>query len=958
MQWKIFLFVSFLPLLYLDDLYWEFWLCVSVIVAAFILYLERGSGLYKIACPLLLICLALSYSQWRADRALSAMLSEEQHASIVRVVGKIVSPVQQLSIPSHNELPASGVTSTASKDIDNKTNNSAKLKLRFTLDVFENNTATLQGLKRIQVNYYPNSGKNNFNVSDLKYGDLIDARIKLRAIRGTAVPGAFDIRKYALSQDIQAHGTLQEMFSTQEDSATKLGFIERRFDLSGGLVDFRRRALNQIEAVASDIAHYGVVKAILFGEQDAIDAETDELLQSTGTRHLLAVSGLHIGIAMGLFVVVARGLTALYPKFSKRMTVAPISILGGFVYLCLAGFPISGMRAFLMATVAIFIYSSGIQTSRWNALLSAAVTILLISPVAILANAFWLSFAAVAFLLLGLGFYDNSGRHLRDTSSVTGALDSNSKQSLKLFAKTYQRFRMGLFALKSTVKLLLMTQIILFLAMPLVYAPMGIYSGPLTIAANLVVVPLYSFLIIPLGFLAALLTFLANLSIDIPFLELLRAAHFTFECFDWLVQCSIDYLSYLNNVGSEFDWDLGPNLWPFAVYLLAIMLSLHILQGKHMPAFKMATLIYLFILFPSVFDLETLDTANEFPKQKSADRLNRNLQPGDLSITQIDVGQGSAYLISSASQHWLYDTGPSFLFGGDAGLYSVIPLLEHYGIRQLSGVIVSHGDNDHIGGLDSILQAVEVDSLYVSESKKTLNHHAEATHTCLDLNDSRVIGKDVSLRSIWPQYSDSQQKRSLYTYTQNTDPQDKAPQNKPPQNKVPQNTDSQSTRLEDKRKQALALGHLSMNDQSCVIQICEDEHKNCLITLSGDISAQSEMTMSAAYRENLASNVLTIAHHGSISSSSHVFLDLVGPRWGFISSGWRNRYKHPHTKVMQRLTSRDITALESSVLGTVQLIYRSKKQQWQGPFCSRYQAKHFWETRVSHAKEVCVAGLI
>ena len=955
MQWKVFLFVSFLPLLYIDDLYWEFWLCISVIVTALTLYLKRGSSLYKIVGLLLVVCLALSYSQWRADRAVSAMLSEAEHAAVVRVVGKIVSPVQQLSIHSQNRLHASSSTSATNKYDNNKANNIAKLKLRFTLEVFkitsinpdhcskhnrsqkscttkpndnEDNIEALQALKRIQVNYYPNSGKNNFNSLDLKYGDLIDARIKLRAIRGSAVPGAFDIRKYALSQNIQAHATLLKMLANQGYSASNLKKMGRGFDLSHRLVKFRSQAIDQIDEVASDIAHYGVVKAILFGEQDAIDSKIEDILESTGTRHLLAVSGLHIGIAIGLFVLVARSLTRLYPKLPRRLTIAAISILGGFLYLCLAGFPISGMRAFLMATVAIFIYLSGIQTSRWNALFSAAVTILLINPMAILSNAFWLSFAAVAFLLVGLDFNDNADKTMQANPSLANALDSEPTKFSGILAKSYQRVCLRMIALNSTIKLLIITQIILFLAMPLVYTPMGIHSGPLTIAANLVVVPLYSFLIIPLGFFAAMLTFLSNISINIPLLELAHAAHLTFQVFDWLVQCSIDYLLFLTNVGGKFDWNLGPALWPIAVYLLAIVFSLHILQGTHMPAFKMVTLIYLFILFPSIFDLGNLDSNHAFPSQKKSDRLNRILKPGDLSITQIDVGQGSSYLISSATQHWLYDTGPSYLFGGDAGTYSVIPLLKHYGIHQLSGVIVSHGDNDHIGGLGSILEAVEVDRLYVSESKKSFDHQVETIHSCLDLNDSLIIGEDISVRSIWPQYSDLQAKSS------------------------------QKTLPENKRKHAPALGHLSMNDQSCVIQICKGELQNCLITLSGDISAQSEMTIGAAYREGLASKVLTIAHHGSISSSSHVFLDLVDPSWGFISSGWRNRYKHPHATVMRRLNSRNITPLESSVLGTVQLIFRSKKQQWEGPFCSRYRLKHFWEPRVSRAKEICVAALI
>ncbi len=78
-------------------------------------------------------------------------------------------------------------------------------------------------------------------------------------------------------------------------------------------------------------------------------------------------------------------------------------------------------------------------------------------------------------------------------------------------------------------------------------------------------------------------------------------------------------------------------------------------------------------------------------------------------VTALDVGQGSALLIETRNQAWLYDAGPRYSADTDAGERLILPYLRHRGIGRLDGLIVSHLDSDHSGGAASILRAIAVD---------------------------------------------------------------------------------------------------------------------------------------------------------------------------------------------------------------------------------------------------------
>lgn len=136
------------------------------------------------------------------------------------------------------------------------------------------------------------------------------------------------------------------------------------------------------------------------------------------------------------------------------------------------------------------------------------------------------------------------------------------------------------------------------------------------------------------------------------------------------------------------------------------------------------------------------------------------------------------------------------------------------------------------------------------------------------------------------------------------------------------------------------------NDQSCVLLVKTARDHHGLILFTGDISRRVEQHLVQTYQTPLSSQRLTadlliVPHHGSASSSSHALLSATQPKVGLISAGHGNRYGHPNKHVVERYLSRDIELYRSSQLGAIQLVFRNG--QWQGPYCDKYKARHFWQ---------------
>lgn len=224
---------------------------------------------------------------------------------------------------------------------------------------------------------------------------------RLRPPPAPAAPGDYDFARAAWFQRLGGVGfafgppeRIAEAPQTQGVAARWQGFWS-------GL----RQTVTERVLAALPQPSAGVAVALLTGQRGAIQSEALEAVRDSGLAHLLAISGLHIGLVAGsLFLVVRSGL-ALWPAVALRHPIkryaAVVALLGAGVYLLLAGAPVPTQRAFLMTALVLL----GVLTDRTAISLRlvawAAIALLLLSPESLLSASFQLSFAAVVALVAG-----------------------------------------------------------------------------------------------------------------------------------------------------------------------------------------------------------------------------------------------------------------------------------------------------------------------------------------------------------------------------------------------------------------------------------------------------------------------------------------------------------------------------------------------------------------------------
>ncbi|MFM9879127.1 MAG: DNA internalization-related competence protein ComEC/Rec2 [Burkholderiaceae bacterium] len=260
--------------------------------------------------------------------------------------------------------------------------------------------------------------------------------------------------------------------------------------------------------------------------------------------------------------------------------------------------------------------------------------------------------------------------------------------------------------------------------------------------------------------------------------------------------------------------------------------------------------------------------------------------PGEFDLLAADVGQGNALIVRTADHTLVYDAGPRYSAESDAGHRVLVPLLRAMG-ESVDTLVVSHRDADHIGGAQAVLKM---------QPRAQLLSSIEAQHELQLLRPARRC--EAGQRWDW----DGVQFEVLHP------------------------------RAEDYALQ------IKSNALSCVLRIGNGRQT---VLLTGDIEQPQEARLVAQGiidGRDLRADVLLVPHHGSKTSSSAAFLDAVQPQWALVQAGYRNRYGHPVSEVMQRYRERQIQVLLSPGCGAA---------RWEsvGPGqmrCQRALARRYW----------------
>lgn len=588
------------------------------------------------------------------------------------------------------------------------------------------------------------------------------------------------------------------------------------------LVALRERVMREIAGSVAEPRRRGIVQALAVADRSGMSRDDRRLLQLTGTAHLLAISGLHIGLAATGGMLLLRGAGWLLPLAGTGRMLHSLVIGGGLLaalaYAALSGFGVPTVRALamLLAVMLAALSSRAVHPARpW---LLALCAVLLIDPLAPLGAGFWFSFLAVAALLT-------------------------------LFVPRG--------APRSAWRTLLMAQAAVVLTLLPVSAAVFQSFSLVGFVANLVAIPLVSLVVVPLV-LAGVAAFamgsfmVVGLGLDFS-LDVGLAA----LCWSAAGVAATVLLAFLERLAAWQGELTALSASGGLKILLALAGAFLLLLPRGLPGRWSAVFLLLPLFLPS----------------------NRDPPPGAVEIEVLDAGQGTALLLRTAGQRLLYDSGP-----GDGGEYNVVgsviaPALNRTGGGPPDRIVISHGDLDHAGGLQSLTRLYP--GAPVNANLRTLPPGLAACTT--ELN--------------W--------------------------------------------RWGDARFEVLhpspALPYLA-NDSSCVLAVSA---RGGRVLLAGDVSAVVERRLTRA--DGDAFDVVLVPHHGSTTSSSLPFVESVRARAAVATAGLGNRFGFPKLPVRQRYeaagarfwTTGDCGALRLTLFPDGRLEARSarreRKAAWRWP---------------------------
>lgn len=323
---------------------------------------------------------------------------------------------------------------------------------------------TFQIPKKIIIN-------NKISPKDLKIGDFISTTAFLNKIPENKIFDNFDYKKKIFFDQIGGSG-----YATKN---IKIIQRAKRSNLENKILNFRQKIAAKINnAIPKE--HSSVVNALLLGLRGSISHENMDNIRNSGLMHLLAISGLHIGLAAAMFFFSIRLLLSrscfLTTHYDIKKISAILAILSSGGYLILAGAPISAIRAFFMVSLLFLAILLDKKTNLFRSIALALLIILIFNPSNILKVGFALSFMAVFTII----------------ATCNSLLRKKEDDLPQNFLEKI------IFYLFSIVVTSLMVQIFTGIFIIYHFNHYQVYG----ILANLIAIPLVSFIILPLSFIS------------------------------------------------------------------------------------------------------------------------------------------------------------------------------------------------------------------------------------------------------------------------------------------------------------------------------------------------------------------------------------------------------------------------------------------------------------------------
>ena len=658
------------------------------------------------------------------------------------------------------------------------------------------------------------------------------------------------------------------------------------------------------------------LKSLFLGEKSALSKNERNLYQEAGIAHILAVSGLHLSLV---------GATCFMLLRLLGMELSHASILSSFFVFSFAlftGASGSTLRAMLMFFVYFLGKNLGRGQDRISSLSLSLLLLLFLQPLFLYSVGFQCSFYSL-FLLLLLSIRD--GKEKRKALSKKWERAKRKKRFAELLWLLPKRIKEG-------GKELFLFYLGLFPLFSFLQSSLPLYAPLL----NLLLLPLLP-LIFLLGVLSILFSHLPPLFF--PLVKLLsQSLSFLLSLFHGLICFSLQL--------------------PYSFLLLG-KLSLHAL-------FLYIFLFYILFLFP----LQSRIRRRQIEKKENERQRNlsspyiplyaikkichfKNIlsllflcsipfflpsPPKDLEITAIYVGQGDGFLIRKGNFVMTIDNGSS----SDKNFpeNTLLPYCKAKRIHKIQYALITHSDIDHTSGIQAILEEGSTENTHSGINKLQIENlilpvQAKDDHR-YDLL-KRLSGRHGARLFYWKNGNSIEYDKKNHSFSVMSPSSDTLP---------PSGTAPSSDMLPpyDKKpceKSAFLSLHCYYPLTDAPMEEANAHSLGCILrygdfsmVFTGDMPKEAEEAMLSAIKKEGQSpsvDIVKLAHHGSKTSSSPIFLSETKGKFALFSYGKNNRYGHPHKSTLEKCSYFQLIPLETAKLGEIQIKTDGKKYEIVAP---------------------------
>ncbi|MCL4558664.1 MAG: DNA internalization-related competence protein ComEC/Rec2 [Deltaproteobacteria bacterium] len=665
-------------------------------------------------------------------------------------------------------------------------------------------------------------------------GNYITAFAVPRRPKNYRNPGSFDYRKGLERKGIGAVAYVGGPDALSVDyRKTRPGPVAGMYRATEAVRNEIRRS---IEAHVENPDVRGVITALVIGDQGSLSRDVRRTFSSTGIIHILVVAGLHLGIITHLLYMLLKFLLSRSKYLCLHANIPKLSLSASMIpmagYMLVSGAHPPVVRSGIMISIYCLIFLVNRQRSRWTGILVAAILILVMEPAELYSISFQLSFISVGSLIAFMPLL----------TRLTSAIGLHRDAPLSR-------------ALGAIVGMLLVS---FFITVGLA-GVLAFYFNTvplLGILLNVVVIPLFGYVILPLSIVSSIAGTIAH-----PALQ--WACRDLFAATSWLIRMGVMVVRHASDLPMASIRVPTPSVSELILYYSIVLVLMNVRKAGTGRTIVLASPLVLALL---------LDAGHD---------VYRTRHRNGLSVTFLDVGHGdSAFVESPHGGTMLIDGGGGFPGSRDIGESVVARYLWSLKRSSVDYVIASHPQVDHIGGLGFVVRHMHVKEVYRSDCRPDTQVYRDfmdavgasgaAVHTITASAESvRLDGADVTLFTV-------------------------------------------------PHEACGPASNGDINDYPVMVRITYGG-VGFLFTGDIEKKAERLLVDTYGPHGILRASVLKAAHHGSRTSSTGRFLDAVRPEVAVISAAEDDRFHVPSKAVLRRFFERGVRVVRTDRSGAIRI---------------------------------------